>query len=544
MLKYLVGITMTAMLPAVIHAQSLEEAKKKLYYEKYNTAKDELHKLVQQDPSNAESWYWLTQTYLENDQLEQAKDTLNAVPANLKEDPWLRSATAEVLLMQNDSNAAKPMLDAALKDTREKNPGILAAAAKATIEAKSGDAQQALEWLNKAIRKDKDNPALYILKGDAYRKLADGGNAYKAYMEALDHDPKYAAAWYKIGKIYTSQKNAAQYLEAFQKAIALDPNYAPALYELYYHYYFTDVAQAKAYLEKYIAASEPSIENQYLHTDVLYASGQYKEALQEADALMAKEGDKVRPRLYKLEAYSHYELGDSAQAANYMRQYFSKNTDTNFVAKDYEAMGNIYAMLPNMQDSAAYFLAKGADLEQDSLKKSAYYKKIGDLYGKEKDYKNQSVWLGKYYESKPNTSNVDLFNWGLAAYLAKDFHAADTVFAMYENKYPTEEFGYYWRARANAGIDTAMETGLAVPHYMDFISKFEKDSATAVTKKHLIEAYGYIAAYKANAEKDYKTSIGYFEKLLQLDPGNNDAKRYMEILKKSLAKSEKGDGTK
>ena len=53
-----------------------------------------------------------------------------------------------------------------------------------------------------------------------------------------------------------------------------------------------------------------------------------------------------------------------------------------------------------------------------------------------------------------------------------------------------------------------------------------------------MEAYGYVAAYEANVEKDYDDAIEYFEKLLDLDPNNSDAKKYVEILKKNLAKEE------
>ncbi|HEX6333600.1 MAG TPA: hypothetical protein VFZ78_05185, partial [Flavisolibacter sp.] len=54
-------------------------------------------------------------------------------------------------------------------------------------------------------------------------------------------------------------------------------------------------------------------------------------------------------------------------------------------------------------------------------------------------------------------------------------------------------------------------------------------------KKWTIEAYGYLAAYEANTMKDYSEAIGYFEKLLEVDPGNESAKKYIEILEKDTA---------
>jgi len=83
-----------------------------------------------------------------------------------------------------------------------------------------------------------------------------------------------------------------------------------------------------------------------------------------------------------------------------------------------------------------------------------------------------------------------------------------------------------------------MTSGMAVPHYTKLIEIDSKDTTKQLNRKHLIEAYGYIAAYKANTEKDYTGSIGYFEKLLSLDPGNKDAERYVGILKKNLSRME------
>jgi tetratricopeptide (TPR) repeat protein len=145
--------------------------------------------------------------------------------------------------------------------------------------------------------------------------------------------------------------------------------------------------------------------------------------------------------------------------------------------------------------------------------------------------------MGKYYQGNEKATNLDLFNWGLAHYMAKEYPMADSVFGMYEIKYPEQDFGYYWRARSASAIDTSMQLGIAVPHYLKLIEIAEKDTASKTNKKHLVESYGYIAAYKANTQKDYNGAIDYFEKLLVLDPDNRDAQRYIEILKKNLSKA-------
>ena len=78
-----------------------------------------------------------------------------------------------------------------------------------------------------------------------------------------------------------------------------------------------------------------------------------------------------------------------------------------------------------------------------------------------------------------------------------------------------------------------MESGMAIPEYEKVIDLSLKESPEQRNKKWLIEAYGYIAAYKANIQKNYEEAIEYLEKVIELDPGNKSAKNDIEILKKN-----------
>jgi tetratricopeptide (TPR) repeat protein len=200
-------------------------------------------------------------------------------------------------------------------------------------------------------------------------------------------------------------------------------------------------------------------------------------------------------------------------------------------------MGEIDDML-GRPDSAVVYYVKAGNLEKDSAERRSYARKLAGLYKKQKDYSNQAFWLGKYYQGNSTATNLDLFNWGLTHYMAKEYRTADSIFGLYETKYPDQDFGYYWRARSDVAIDTAMQTGMAIPHYEKLIAIAEKDTVNKTNRKHLVEAYGYIAAYKANTEKDFAGAIDYFEKLLELDPNNPDARKYVAILKKHQSKAE------
>lgn len=517
-------------------AQSIAEARKMLYYERYDGAAHQLQALLKTTPGNAEAWWLLTQVYVHRRQVQKIKDSLQQMPAAISEQPFALCAKGQILLEQHQKDSAAVYFNKALAITKEKDPVILLAIAQAHQGADSGNAQYAVELLNKAIKRDKHNPGLYVGLGDAWRRLEDGGQAYTAYQAALTEDNKYAKALYKSGKIFVTQNNAEQYLKYFKDAVSADSGYAPAWYELYYHYYFRDVNKAMEDLNHYIAASDPGIRNDYLVTDLLYSSQKYEEAIHKAQQLISQQGGASEPRLFKLIAYSYKELHDSTKALNFMQLYFNQQNDTGFVVKDYETMGEIYEML-NHPDSAVPYYVKAGQLEKDSIRHIAYAKKLAELYKKQKDYSNQALWLGVYCQGNTKATNLDLFNWGLAHYMAKNYPMADSVFGMYETKYPDQDFGYYWRARSDVAIDTAMQTGMAVPNYLKLIAIAEKDTSNKTNRKHLVESYGYIAAYKANSQKDYAGAIDYFEKLLSLDPNNGDARRYVAILRRNLDKT-------
>lgn len=517
-----------------LYAQSVDDGVQQMYYQRYQSAENTFHQILQQDPNNATAWYYLEKDYLFEDKLNKASDTIQLAPATIKNDPWYKVAYGTVLLQQGKKEEATGSFNDAIKDTREKNAGILSSVAEANITSKSGDINYAIDLLNKAIKRDKKNAALYVLLGDAYLKTSNGSEAFKAYQKATEVNDKYAQAYHKLGEIFVSQKNPEMYLGYFQKAIAADPNYAPSLYRLYVYEFNRNPAKAMEYYNQYMAKSDASIENEYDLADLYFINKQYANAIQKADAIVKAEGEKVQPRLYKLISYSYAEQKDSAKAFDYMQNYFAKAADSNTVAKDYLLMGDLYASVKQDDSLAFTYYDKAVALEKDSSELVKYFKRFADLAAADKNYSQQAKWLGKYYLSSGNATNIDLFNWGLAHYRAGEYDAADTAFGIYVGKYPEQSFGYYWQAKSKALADKDMTQGLAVPAYEKLIEVLEKNPNDANYKKWLTESYAYLAAYQTNTQKNYAEAVSYFEKVLQVDPENADAKKYIAILQKNL----------
>ncbi len=530
----LIAVTLT-MIP-LVRSQNLDNAKQLIENERYNSAELLLEKNISTTAPEPEVNYLLVKTYLEQEKTKEATEFVNRYlqPAlGEKADPLNRIAYARYLLNSGNKYAAEEIFSAILNNRKnQKNASLLLAMAEVAIEEKEGDARAALTWLERAEKRDKHNPDIDIARGLAYRKLNDATSAYISYQKAIQKDQKNVRAYYLMGKIFVAQKNPEVYMQHFMKAYEFDSTYAPVLEELYTHFYFRDVRIAKKYLEKYIVNTDYSLENDYYITDILYLNGEYQEAIRSANAIITKEPVKAQPRLYKLIAYSYAKSGDSAQALKYISSYFDKQDPATVIAADFQLIAQLTEKIPGQEEAAITYYSIAVDMEKITANKAEYAVAITELYKKTGNYAKQAEWLGKLYGWKEKTNNVDLFNWGLTWYMAKDYPKTDSVFAIYTDRYPDDIYGYYWRAQANASIDTSMTDSLAVPFYHKVVEIGEKNKEAS--KRMLLKAFGYLGGYEANITKNYKLSLEWFEKYIEMEE-NVEISRYIEMLRKWIA---------
>jgi len=540
-MKKIFAILCASLLIKEVRSQSLDKAANDIYYERYESAKTALIQITRSNNPNPDAFYMLGEIYLQQGKLDSAYKIYSgeAMPFlqrefNKKESPLVYIGWAHVLLDSGKITESKALLEKILEQTKYKNADALLAAATVNIKSKNGDVSRAIELLNMAVKRDKKNPALYNALGDAYRKMTDGSNAVRNYDIALELDAGNAAAMYKKGKIYKTQNNEDIYLEHFVKAYQLDSNYAPALYELYQYYFSRDVVNAQRYLDKYIANSDPDPKQAYMKADLLYASRKFNEAILLAENILKNEADTAQARLYKLIAYSNAAMGDSASALQNMTLYFSKQDTGSYVAKDFAMMARLLEVSnPADTNQVINLYQKALLTETDPNDKVDYLTSLANIASARGDSKEEAQWRGQLYFTKKNPTNLDIYKWGIALYQSSNFEKADSVFAIYQEKYPDQIYGYLYRAKSNALMDSTMEKGLAVPFYTKLIEIAGKD--TEKNKRILLPAYEYLAAYEANIKKHYTASLDYFDKLLQLDPNNEDAEKNTAVLKKWIS---------
>jgi tetratricopeptide (TPR) repeat protein len=227
-LKFTLILLTGLVLAGFSNAQSIEDGKKFLYYEKFISAKNVFQQLVAANPANDEAVYWLGQTLIgpdEDKDIEGAKAVYQKGLTASANSALLNAGMGHLELLEGKTQQARSHFETAISLSGGKNMLVLDAIgiANGEFDSKNGDAAYAIEKLQQAtnMKGFKDARIMTDL-GDAFRKLQDGGSAQRSYEAALAIDPKYARAKFRIGRIYQSQGRSQEgiYLQYYNDAIA------------------------------------------------------------------------------------------------------------------------------------------------------------------------------------------------------------------------------------------------------------------------------------------------------------------------------------
>jgi tetratricopeptide (TPR) repeat protein len=538
MTKIKIGIVAVVLLMSnLVFAQTLDDAKKLIDYERYGSAIDAFEKLYAANAGNVEVQYWLGQAYIEGKKTDKAKQVYQKALETNGSNPLLLVGMGHIELLEGKKNEARQRFETAISLTKGKDINVLNAIGKANA-GKNGDADYAIEKLTQATTiKGFKEPDVYINMGDAYRKKNDGGGAVKSYQNALAIDPKHAIAHHKIGKIYYTQgkDQEATFTKHFNDAISADPNFAPAYYDMYVYFFFRDVYKSKTYFNQYKSVADKGPALDYEEAALSFAAGEYKEAVDKSTALLNKYGNDADARLYRLRGYSNWKLGDSVVAIKDFETFFEKATEDQIVPDNWLVAAELAAKFPERQANFDRYVRAAIATDTSDKGKVEIAKKAVDIFKKAGNQEKVAEWALTAMAINPNPSKVDIYNAGFENFKAGNYMRADSVFDIYKGKYPDEVYGHYWSFRSLSVVDSTMEQGLAIPDATRFIEVAELDKVK--NKSTLITAYGYMAGYNANVKKDFATAITFLDKIIEIDPANADAMKNKEILQKALAKS-------
>lgn len=536
-MKTLVLVLMTVLFAGATFAQSIDDGKKFLYYERFKSAKDVFQKLSSANPNDEAAAYYLGQSMIGLEDVAGAKALYQQKLSATPNSPLILAGIGQIELMEGKSADARNRFETAVSLSGGKRIDVLNAvgAANSNPEAKNGDAAYAVDKLKQATQiKGFKDPEVLVNLGDAYRKLGDGGSAIQSYDAALALNPKYARAIYRKGGVYQSQGDVQKTLFTglYDQAIATDPAYAPVYSALFNYYYETDVPKSAGYLEKLLANSDDDPKACYYRASIKYAQGLFSDAIAQATQCISAEGATVYPNLYGVKALAYNRLGDSVNAKASYEEYFKRQAPEKIGAGDYSSYASILLKFPGNEQIASEYVTKAVALDSVEAHKVTYEKEIAAAFQAQKNYKESAKWYAQVVNTKKNPSNLDLYNAGYDYYRAGLMDSSIAYFKKYEAKYPDDIFGYYMEAKSVQGIDSTWAAGTTEAAYKKAVEVGEKATDPAKAKNYLIASYKSLVEYYYNVKKDQATALSYVDKAIALDPADQSLIQNRDVISK------------
>ena len=519
-------------------AQTIDDGKRFLYYERYKSAKDHFSKIIASNPSDETAAYYLGQSMIGLEDVAGAKALYQQKLAANPNSPLLIAGMGNIALLEGNTADARNRFETAVSLSGGKRIDVLNAigAPNSDPDLKSGDAAYAIDKLKQAtmIKGFKDPEVLTNL-GDAYRKIGDGGNAIQSYDAALAINPNYVRAIYRKGRLYQSQGTGQEglYTGFYNTAIAKDANYAPVYNTLYNYYYETNVPRSAEYLDKWLNVSDDDPKACYSRASIKYAQGLFADAITKANECIAAGGTNVYPNLYGVKALASNRLGDSVTARASYEEYFKKQIPAKIGAGDYSAYALILLKFPGNEALAASYINKAVALDSTESNRVTYLKALATAYRDQKNFTESAAWFNKVLYVRKNYSNLDLYNAGYDYFRAGRFDSSVIVFNKYTAKYPDDIFGYYLIAKANSGIDTTRTAGIAAASYLKAIEVGERAADKVKIKDQLAGAYIFMSQYSFDIKKDKAAAMAYTDKALAIDPTNATAIALKDYISKN-----------
>jgi tetratricopeptide (TPR) repeat protein len=537
-MKTLVFVLATILFTGASFAQTIEDGKRFLYYERFKSAKDIFQKLSTANAADESAAYYLGQAMIGLEDVAGAKALYQQKLSATPNSPLILVGMGHIGLLEGNTADARSRFETAINLSGAKRIDVFNAvgAANSNPENKNGDANYAIDKLKFATTlKGFKDPEVWANLGDAYRKSNDGTNAAISYQSALTLNPIYARAKYRTGRLYQSQGLSQEplFLRLYNETIAMDPNYAPVYNTLFNYFFKTDVTKSAGYLEKWLSVSDDDPKACLSRASMKFAQGLNLEAIAKCEECISVDRVNALPNLFGLKAAAYVKMNDSVNAKSSFEEYFKRQIPSKVGSGDYSSYALTLLKFSGNEQIAADNINKAVAI--DSLEKNKVdYLKVMAVYFKDKgNFLEAANWYNKVLYVKKNYNNVDLYNAGYNYFRSAKFDSSVVVFNKYTVKYPDDMFGYYMVAKANSGIDSTMALGTAATAYLKAIEVGEKAVDKVKIKDQLVGAYTYMMQYSFNVKRDQAAAISYIDKALLVDSTDAQSIQNKEFVTKN-----------
>ncbi|MBR7087134.1 MAG: hypothetical protein IKI47_06300 [Prevotella sp.] len=419
----------------------------------------------------------------------------------------------------------------------KKNPAMLTAIGRAFLEAK--DVTNATKYAEMALARDRKFAKAFILLGDVAVANDDGGTAAQQYAQAKHADPKDPEGYYKYANILRGRSplDAVANLEDLRVQrpdLAVDAMAGRILYNS------NRLEDAISYYSKVSDMSK--LEDEDITN---YAMATWMHQEREKSLEVAKYGltrDARKAAWNRLAFYNLTDMERTDEALQYADALFNRSDSVKISGYDYTYYGTALKNAKQYDKAVEMFL-KAAEANKDNKELlNMTYKNLSDVYIAIDDFDNGTKYYDIYLSGKEKPSAYDIA--GLASIYQKmgadltgqaqidAFMKADATYAKLGETYPEQiDFANFMRARLAGAMDPEGEKGLAKPFYQAIVDHLANaENRDNSDNQRLVEAYRYLASHCLLVNNDKEGCIRNFQKVLEIDPENEDAKTALKAL--------------
>jgi predicted Zn-dependent protease len=536
-------------------AQDINQAKKAIDAEQFESAKTILKSIIKAKPSNGTAYFTLGNVYLTQSVEDSAKIYFQQGLSASDGAKLNYIGLGQMDLDKNDVTGAQAKFALASKDMKKKDVQEFVYIARAYMNANKPDYKSAIALLTRAAINNSQDAQLQLALGDAYYGDGKQNEAYVAYRSAFQLDNSLLRAKMQLGVLLKGAKSYDEASKAYNEVIAINPNYGPVYRELAETYYkiarnkpsqaAENYKTAMGYYDKYMSLTDYSINSRMRRADFLILMEDY--VALEAEANKMIELDKVNPRIYRYLGYAAYKNGNVDVAIKSLETFIT-SPGNKAIALDYLYLGltkikkgtsaDGLSIDPTAMSSGLVDIKKAIEMEplavqelsevgkklftQKLYKEAASVFEFGSNVNDSKTYLDDNVYYGlaNYYANNSKDVKVDVVA----------LQKADAAFEKVLVASPTYLEAYLYRARTNRLLE---KDDVMVKNYEDYVAKTTalgaEELAKPAVKTKFIESYNNMAASFANTDKP--KAIEYFKKTLALDPVNSYATESIKILK-------------
>ncbi len=534
-----------------VYGQDIDQAKKAIDAEQYESAKSILKTLYNAKPSGKVS-FLLGNIYLKQSIEDSAKVFFNKGLLSSEGGKLNNIGLAQLDLNSGNQAAAQSKFDLIVKDLKKKDVEEYVYIANAYMNSDKPDYVNALAVLKKVNELVPNNPYVLLAMGDAYFGEKNQNDAYTSYRNAFNIDGSLLRAKMQLGVLLKGAKAYTEAVKAYDEVIALNPNYGPVYRELAETYYlwgnnqpknYTEYIQkALGFYEKYMSLTDYSLSSRMRHADFLILAKDYK-AL-EIEANKMKQLDKVNPRILRYLGYAAYENGNNDAALAALNEFVTKGSKV--IPYDYMYLAKTKLKKAISIDGKTIdqplLTSAIADINKAISMEPLMVNEVNDLG---KGYFTQKLYgaAAAIFEIGINDSNSKYFLEDNVYYAisvitdnrAKDaktmdklsLEKADRALDAVLLKKPDYQEAYFYKGRINTSLEKDEVMAASYQKYLDLLLPKGVDEVTK-NKAKVTEAYNHIASHLANTDKVKAKEL--LNKTLALDPTNTYALESLKLL--------------